>query len=161
MVSSALTFLVPYWSIKPDAAFPAAFALLDLHWIKYLVSVGALCGMTTTLFGSLYSLPRCIYAMADDGLIFKFLAKVNKKTQVRKFIAIFYNITCEMYVLRFLSNRNSEFEHLKIYKTNKRAAFFFFILNRRDTRELLFAILPGTYSTQKHVFFPNVIDLNL
>lgn len=83
LVSGALTFLVPYWAIYPDAAFPAAFAGLDLNWIKYLVSVGALCGMTTTLFGSLYSLPRCIYAMADDGLIFKFLAKVNKRTQVR------------------------------------------------------------------------------
>lgn len=83
LVSGALTFLVPYWLIQPDAAFPNAFAGLNLHWIKYLVSVGALCGMTTTLFGSLYSLPRCIYAMADDGLIFKFLAKVNKKTQVK------------------------------------------------------------------------------
>ncbi|XP_025193175.1 cationic amino acid transporter 4 isoform X2 [Melanaphis sacchari] len=82
LVSGALTFLVPYWAIVPDAAFPAAFAGLDLNWIKYLVSVGALCGMTTTLFGSLYSLPRCIYAMADDGLVFKFLAKVNKKTQI-------------------------------------------------------------------------------
>lgn len=82
LVSGALTFLVPYWLIQPDAAFPNAFAALNLHWIKYLVSVGALCGMTTTLFGSLYSLPRCIYAMADDGLIFKFLAKVNKKTQI-------------------------------------------------------------------------------
>jgi len=82
LVSGALTYLVPYWAIVPDAAFPAAFAGLDLNWIKYLVSVGALCGMTTTLFGSLYSLPRCIYAMADDGLIFKFLAKVNKRTQV-------------------------------------------------------------------------------
>lgn len=84
MVSCALTFMVPYVDIQQEAAFPAAFAKFNLHWIKYLVSVGALCGMTTTLFGSLYSLPRCIYAMADDGLIFKFLAKVNKKTQVRK-----------------------------------------------------------------------------
>lgn len=84
MVSGALTFLIPYWEINPDAAFPTAFSGLGLNWIKYLVSVGALCGMTTTLFGSLYSLPRCIYAMADDGLIFKFLAKVNKRTQVSK-----------------------------------------------------------------------------
>lgn len=81
-MSGALTFLVPYWSINPNATFPAAFDSLELYWIKYLVSIGALCGMTTTLFGSLYSLPRCIYAMADDGLVFKFLAKVNKKTQV-------------------------------------------------------------------------------
>jgi len=94
-VSGALTFLVPYWSIVPDAAFPAAFAGLDLNWIKYLVSVGALCGMTTTLFGSLYSLPRCIYAMADDGLVFKFLAKVNKKTQV----CIIYMMKIQLFLI--------------------------------------------------------------
>ncbi|KAL4119278.1 hypothetical protein QTP88_012111 [Uroleucon formosanum] len=82
LVSGSLTFLIPFWEINPDAAFPTAFSELGLNWIKYLVSVGALCGMTTTLFGSLYSLPRCIYAMADDGLIFKFLAKVNKRTQI-------------------------------------------------------------------------------
>jgi amino acid transporter len=47
-----------------------------------VVSIGALCGMTTTLFGSLFSLPRCMYAMASDGLLFSFLGSVNQKTQV-------------------------------------------------------------------------------
>lgn len=45
-------------------------------------SVGALCGMTTTLFGSLFSLPRTMYAMASDGLLFGFLGRVSKRTQV-------------------------------------------------------------------------------
>jgi len=54
-----------------------------IPWLKYVVAVGALCGMTTTLFGSLFALPRCMYAMANDGLIFKFLGKVNQKTKVR------------------------------------------------------------------------------
>lgn len=105
LVSGALTFLVPYWDIKPDAAFPAAFAGLELHWIKYLVSVGALCGMTTTLFGSLYSLPRCIYAMADDGLVFKFLAKVNKKTQVNINTYIIY-MHSNLFNIKSFSNSN-------------------------------------------------------
>lgn len=50
--------------------------------IILLNSVGALCGMTTTLFGSLFSLPRTMYAMASDGLLFGFLGRVNKRTQV-------------------------------------------------------------------------------
>ncbi|KAI5745421.1 hypothetical protein M8J76_010916 [Diaphorina citri] len=82
LVSAALTLMIPYWTINPNAALPEAFSMLGLHWLKYTVTFGALCGMTTTLFGSLFSLPRCIYAMAEDGLIFKFLGKVNRTTQV-------------------------------------------------------------------------------
>ncbi|XP_045476944.1 cationic amino acid transporter 4 [Harmonia axyridis] len=82
LVASALTLLVPYYDINPEAALPEAFAHVGMHWVKYVVSLGALCGMTTTLFGSLFSLPRCIYSMAQDGLLFGFLGNVNDKTQV-------------------------------------------------------------------------------
>ncbi|XP_073971330.1 cationic amino acid transporter 4 [Rhodnius prolixus] len=82
LVSGALTLMVPYWEISPTAALPEAFSTVGLSWAKYVVSIGALCGMTTTLLGSLFSLPRCMYAMAADGLIFSFLGRVNKTTQV-------------------------------------------------------------------------------
>ncbi|KAG8338016.1 hypothetical protein J6590_012567 [Homalodisca vitripennis] len=82
LVSGALTLMVPYWAISPTAALPEVFTTLQLPWAKYAVTVGALCGMTTTLLGSLFALPRCMYAMAADGLIFSFLGKVNKTTQV-------------------------------------------------------------------------------
>uniref|UniRef100_A0A1B6D6M1 Cationic amino acid transporter C-terminal domain-containing protein n=1 Tax=Clastoptera arizonana TaxID=38151 RepID=A0A1B6D6M1_9HEMI len=82
LVSGALTLMVPFNEINPTASLPEAFASLNLEWAKYLVSIGALCGMTTTLLGSLFSLPRCMYSMAADGLIFSFLGKVNKTTQV-------------------------------------------------------------------------------
>ncbi|CAL4219904.1 unnamed protein product, partial [Meganyctiphanes norvegica] len=82
LVSSALTLMVPYNTLNPAAAIPDAFSANGAWWAKYIVSVGALCGMTTTLIGSLFSLPRCVYAMAADGLLFSWLAKVNDKTQV-------------------------------------------------------------------------------
>lgn len=44
--------------------------------------MGALCGMTTTLFGSLFSLPRTMYSMANDGLLFGFLGRISERTQV-------------------------------------------------------------------------------
>jgi len=47
-------------------------------------SIGALCGMTTTLFGALFSLPRCVYAMACDGLLFSWLSVISEKTKVRR-----------------------------------------------------------------------------
>ncbi|XP_069699086.1 cationic amino acid transporter 4 [Periplaneta americana] len=82
LVSAALTLMVPFSTINPNAALPEAFSSIGLNWAKYVVSIGALCGMTTTLFGSLFSLPRCMYAMASDGLLFSFLGSVNQKTQV-------------------------------------------------------------------------------
>ncbi|XP_065173363.1 cationic amino acid transporter 4 [Atheta coriaria] len=82
LICTALTLLVPFNQINPNAALPEAFAGIGMHWVKYVVSIGALCGMTTTLFGSLFSLPRCMYAMASDGLLFGFLGDVNSKTQV-------------------------------------------------------------------------------
>lgn len=62
-------------SLTCSAALPDAFGNVGQQWIKYVVSLGAICGMTTTLFGSLFSLPRCMYAMAVDGLLFGFLGK--------------------------------------------------------------------------------------
>lgn len=82
LVCAALTLVVPYYDINPQAALPEAFSSIGVHWVKYAVSLGAICGMTTTLFGSLFSLPRCMYAMATDGLLFSFLGNVNSKTQL-------------------------------------------------------------------------------
>lgn len=83
MVGATLTLMVPYDTLNPAAAIPDAFEAHGASWAKYVVSVGALCGMTTTLFGSLFSLPRCVYAMAVDGLVFSWLARVSDKTKVR------------------------------------------------------------------------------
>uniref|UniRef100_A0A1B0GHL3 Cationic amino acid transporter C-terminal domain-containing protein n=2 Tax=Lutzomyia longipalpis TaxID=7200 RepID=A0A1B0GHL3_LUTLO len=82
LVSAALTLMVPIRNIHPTAAIPEAFGALDLPWAKYAISLGALCGMTTTLVGSLFALPRCMYAMASDGLLFNCFGNVDAKTQV-------------------------------------------------------------------------------
>ena len=81
-VSAALTLMVPYTTTNPTAALPDAFAAHGVTWARIVISVGALAGMTTTLFGSLFSLPRAVYSMAQDGLLFKAFAKVNERTQL-------------------------------------------------------------------------------
>uniref|UniRef100_T1IVD2 Cationic amino acid transporter C-terminal domain-containing protein n=1 Tax=Strigamia maritima TaxID=126957 RepID=T1IVD2_STRMM len=78
LVSSALTLMVPYTHINPSAALPDAFSENGASWAKFVVTIGALAGMTTSLFGGLFALPRCVYAMATDGLLFK----IHPKTQV-------------------------------------------------------------------------------
>ncbi|VDO98211.1 unnamed protein product [Heligmosomoides polygyrus] len=87
-MSASLTLMVPYYQVHPTAAFSDAFALRGATVAKIAVSVGALCGMTTSLaknffeVGGMFALPRCVYAMAEDGLLFNSLAVVNGRTQV-------------------------------------------------------------------------------
>lgn len=82
LVSAALTLMIPYTQINPIASLPSAFGTLDIPWAKYAISIGALCGMSTTLLGSLFALPRCLYAMASDGLLFSCFERINARTQV-------------------------------------------------------------------------------
>lgn len=80
LVALALTLMVPYNLIDPVAALPSALGSVGVEWAKYAVAIGAVCGMTSTLLGSLFSLPRCLYAMSADGLLFGFLN--NGKSQI-------------------------------------------------------------------------------
>lgn len=43
---------------------------------------GSLVGLTTGLMGQLFSLPRIIYAMASDGLLFKIFGQVNPRQHI-------------------------------------------------------------------------------
>ncbi|XP_018393166.1 PREDICTED: cationic amino acid transporter 4 isoform X1 [Cyphomyrmex costatus] len=101
LVSGALTLVVPYWEINSVAAFPEAFSSRGIPWAKYVISVGALCGMTTTLFGSLFSLPRTMYSMAKDGLLFGFLGRISERTQVPVYNLIISGLLSALIALLF------------------------------------------------------------
>ncbi len=89
LMSSMLTLMVPYESIDPGAAFSYAFVQRGVPWASYVVAGGAIAGITTAVTGHLFTLPRCIYAMADDGLIWRPLSSVHPKTKVPTFTVIF------------------------------------------------------------------------
>ena len=78
-VSAVLSLMIPYYMIDADAPMPEAFRLVGWNWARYIVAVGAICSLSTSLLGSMFPLPRVLYAIASDGLIFKFLAKINLK----------------------------------------------------------------------------------
>ncbi|CCD65334.1 Cationic amino acid transporter C-terminal domain-containing protein [Caenorhabditis elegans] len=82
LMSASLTLMIPYNMVHPTAAFSDAFTMRGAEFASYAVSVGALFGMTTSLVGGMFALPRCVFSMADDGLLFSSLASVNPKTQV-------------------------------------------------------------------------------
>jgi len=47
---------------------------------KYVIVVGGLCGLMASIMGSIFPLPRGLYAMAQDGLVFRWLGVVSRWT---------------------------------------------------------------------------------
>src|ERR1051326_3049497 len=68
-VSAILTGMVPYNKINIDAPVSNAFAQVGLTWAQFLVSLGALTGITSVLLVLMLSQPRVMLAMARDRLI--------------------------------------------------------------------------------------------
>lgn len=71
--------LVPYDQVDQDSALVEMFGQVGAYKCKYIVAVGALAGLTVSMFGSMFPMPRIVYAMAQDGLIFRYRFKHNTR----------------------------------------------------------------------------------
>ena len=91
--SSSLTLLVPYHDIDISAPFPSAFDYVGLTWAEYIISIGSFCGLGTSLATTMFTLPRAVFAMAEDGLLFRCLACVHPLTQTPLAATIIFGLS--------------------------------------------------------------------
>ena len=67
-VSAVLTGMVPYQEINIETPVSDAFRRAGLPWARFMVSIGAVAGITSVLLVMMLSQPRVWLAMARDGL---------------------------------------------------------------------------------------------
>jgi APA family basic amino acid/polyamine antiporter len=68
-VSAVLTGMIPRERIDINAPVSNAFAQVGLPWAQFIISVGAVAGITSVLLVMMLSQPRVLLAMARDGLV--------------------------------------------------------------------------------------------
>ncbi|XP_054730458.1 high affinity cationic amino acid transporter 1 [Anastrepha obliqua] len=81
-VSLVLTLVVPFDHISSGAALVQMWSYVGAPKCRAIVAVGATAGLSVAMFGSMFPMPRVIYAMAQDGLIFRQLSQLWQRTNV-------------------------------------------------------------------------------
>lgn len=80
LVAVVLTGMVPHEQINIDAPVSEAFQSIGITWANFIISLGAIAGITSVLLVLLLSQPRIMLAMARDGMIPKnFFGAVHNK----------------------------------------------------------------------------------
>ncbi|XP_059462267.1 cationic amino acid transporter 2, vacuolar-like [Corylus avellana] len=82
MVSVIIVGLVPYYAMDRDTPISSAFASHGMQWAAYIITIGTITALCSTLMGSILPQPRILLAMSRDGLLPKFFSDVNQHTQV-------------------------------------------------------------------------------
>jgi len=78
-VSLVLTGMVPYPQLNSPAPVDAAFAALHLYWVRAIINVAAVCGLTSVMFAFMLGAARIWFALSRDGLLPRWFSRVHPK----------------------------------------------------------------------------------
>ncbi|DAA19414.1 TPA: solute carrier family 7 (cationic amino acid transporter, y+ system), member 3-like [Bos taurus] len=127
-VSATLTLMVPYYQIQPDSPFPQAFLHVGWGPARYVVAVGILFSFTSRLQSSLFPVPQVIQEMAEDGLLFRGLARTHALMKTPVMAVVSSGILAGIMALLFEFSNLAELMsvgHLMVYSL---VAFFVLVL---------------------------------
>jgi len=78
-VSLVLTGMVPYVQLNSPAPVDAAFKALGLDWVRGIISVAAVAGLTSVMFAFMLGAARIWFALSRDGLLPRWFSQVHPK----------------------------------------------------------------------------------
>lgn len=81
-VAIVQTLLWPYYDQNNITILPYIFDKLGMPITYWIVLLGAVAGLASSQLGGLYPLPRILYSMAQDRLIYGYLSHVNKRLKL-------------------------------------------------------------------------------
>src|SRR5437764_4133196 len=79
LVTATLTGIVSYTRLDVASPVSHALILLGLNAAGSIISIGAICGLTTVLIVLLYGQSRIFFSMARDGLLPGFFSRIHPR----------------------------------------------------------------------------------
>ncbi|GAA35055.2 high affinity cationic amino acid transporter 1 [Clonorchis sinensis] len=112
--SFGLAYLVPTEVLSEDLSFINAFKQPHNPVLLVIAVIATVLGTGATKLVVMYTVPRILYAVADDGLLFKFLSIINKRTRIPMWsvlmgsvpsilLAVFVKIVCLYEVMKIFT----------------------------------------------------------
>ncbi|KNE71614.1 amino acid transporter [Allomyces macrogynus ATCC 38327] len=79
LVSMNLTGIAPYETLNSASPLADAVANLGMTWLRILIALGAVAGLSSVILVSLLAQPRIFSAMAQDGLLPPSFGKIHPR----------------------------------------------------------------------------------
>jgi APA family basic amino acid/polyamine antiporter len=79
LVSQIMTGIVPYNELDPEAPMASVFRDIGLDWAAGLVSIGAICGLTSVIMILMLGQSRVAFAMSRDNLLPRYFARAHPR----------------------------------------------------------------------------------
>jgi cationic amino acid transporter 4 len=101
LVSAAIAYMVPWYSLKESTGIPGSLETLNLTVPKYIIIAAILLASSSVVLCSLTTLARGIMVFSEDGLIFEFLGSVADCSKVPIMATIFATAVIIFFTLAF------------------------------------------------------------
>jgi len=79
LVSAVLTGIVPYQKLNVPAPITEGINATGIYWMRYVVNVGALAGLSSVMLVMMLGQPRIFWSMAGDGLLPPVFSKIHPR----------------------------------------------------------------------------------